>query len=53
MKTKIAAAALTLMLLPSVTMAYCSGAKEITASSCKGGMTWDQAKGECILTPTT
>lgn len=53
MKTKLTAAVITLMLLPSVSMAYCSGHKEITASSCKDGMSWDQAKGECTLTPTT
>ncbi|WP_168219774.1 hypothetical protein [Pseudotabrizicola formosa] len=53
MKTKLTAAVIALMLLPSVSMAYCSGAKEVTASSCKEGMSWDQTKGECALTPTT
>lgn len=53
MNIKLTTAVIALMLLPSVSMAQCSGAKEITASSCKEGMTWDQAKGECTLTPTT
>ncbi|MFN4153623.1 MAG: hypothetical protein ACK4HF_03125 [Paracoccaceae bacterium] len=53
MKTRITTAVIALMLLPSMSMAYCSGHKEITASSCKDGMSWDQAKGECVLTPTT
>ena len=53
MKTKITTAVIALMLLPSMSMAYCSGHKEITASSCKEGSSWDQGKGECIPTPTT
>ncbi|NEX44851.1 hypothetical protein [Pseudotabrizicola algicola] len=53
MKTTITTAVIALMLLPSMSMAQCSGMKEITASSCKEGMTWDQAKGECIPAPTT
>lgn len=53
MKTKLTAAVIALMLLPSVSMAYCSGAKEVTASSCGQGMTWDQTKGECAPSPTT
>lgn len=53
MKTKLTAAVIALMLLPTVTMAQCMGAKEVTASSCKEGMTWDSAKGECVLSPTT
>lgn len=53
MKTKLTAAVIALMLLPSMSVAYCSGHKEITASSCKDGTSWDQAKGTCVLTPTT
>ena len=53
MKTKLTAAVIALMLLPSVSMAYCSGAKEVTASSCKDGATWDQTTGTCVVTPTT
>lgn len=53
MKTKITTAVIALMLLPSMSMAYCNSAKEITASSCKDGMVWDQTAGACVLTPTT
>ena len=53
MKMKLTTAVIALMLLPSVSMAYCSGMKEVTASSCADGMTWDEAKGECAVTPTT
>lgn len=53
MKTTITTAVIALMLLPSMSMAQCSGAKDVTASSCKEGSTWDQAKGECMPTPTT
>jgi hypothetical protein len=55
MKTKITAALIAMMLTPSLALAMgCSSDhKEITASSCKDGATWDAAKGECILTPST
>ncbi|MFN7224383.1 MAG: hypothetical protein ACK4MS_10230 [Paracoccaceae bacterium] len=53
MKTKLTAAVIALMLLPTISMAACGGHKEITASSCKEGMTWDSAKGECVQSPTT
>jgi len=53
MKTKLTAAVIALMLLPSVSMAQCAGVKQITASSCKDGTIWDQAKGECVMSPTT
>ncbi|MBN2630027.1 MAG: hypothetical protein JXR75_05770 [Rhodobacteraceae bacterium] len=53
MKTKITAAVIALVLLPTVSMAMCQDHKEITASTCKEGMVWDAAKGQCILTPTT
>jgi hypothetical protein len=56
MKTKITAALIAVMLSPSLAFAMggCSGEhKEITASSCKDGATWDAAKGACVLTPTT
>ncbi len=53
MKTTLSAAVIALMLLPTISMAACVGHKEITASSCKEGMSWDSAKGECVLSPTT
>lgn len=53
MKTKITAAVIAIMLLPTVSIAQCMGAKEVTASSCKDGMIWDQATGACVLSPTT
>ncbi len=56
MKTKIIAAFIAVMLSPTLSFAMggCSGAhKEITASSCKDGATWDAAKGECVLNPST
>jgi hypothetical protein len=52
MKTYLTAAVIAL-LLPATGFAQCNSAKQITASSCKDGMTWDQAKGECVLSPTT
>lgn len=57
MKTKITAAALlALMLTPNLALAMggCSGAhKDVTASSCAEGSTYDTASGACVLSPTT
>lgn len=55
MKTKITAALIAMMLTPSLALAMgCSGEHmDITVSSCKEGATWDAAKGECVVTPTT
>lgn len=56
MKTKITAALLAVMLAPNVALAMggCSSDhKNVTASSCKEGSTYDAASGTCVLTPTT
>jgi hypothetical protein len=48
-------AALALVLAPGITSAMvCSdGHTEVTASSCKDGMIWDETKGTCVLTPSS
>lgn len=51
MKTRLAAAALALMLAPGALMAMC--AAEEHASSCKEGYVWDGAKGECAPKPSS
>jgi hypothetical protein len=51
MKTRLAAAVIALMLAPGFAMAMCSEGQH--ASSCKEGFKWDQAKGECVLNPST
>lgn len=53
MKKKVTAAVIALLMAPSLSMAMCSDSQHISASSCKDGYSWDQAKGECILKPTT
>ena len=55
MKTTTILAALALSLLPTLSFAQgCShGMKEITASSCKDGMVWDEAKSMCVVQPTS
>ena len=55
MKTKLTAALLALLLSPSLALAMgCSGDhKDISASSCKDGATYDSEKGVCVLTPST
>ncbi len=51
MKTRLAAAALALMLAPGTLMAMCSA--EEHAASCKEGHVWDGAKGECVAKPSS
>lgn len=55
MKTKTTLAVIALMLAPSMTFAYCNGdkVKQDTASSCVAGAVWDEAKGACVLTPSS
>lgn len=54
MKTRLWIAALALMALPSLSLAYeCPSKVEVTASSCAEGMVWDVAKGQCVLKPTS
>ena len=53
LKTTLAAIALALM--PTLALAGgCHGeAKDITASSCKDGAVWDQARGMCVVQPSS
>ncbi len=56
MKIKTTLAVIALSLAP--TLALAGGdcgmkAKEITASSCIAGSTWDEAKGTCVANPTS
>jgi hypothetical protein len=55
MQIKTTLAVIALMLAPSMSFAYCSGdkMKDETASSCAVGATWDEAKGACVVTPST
>ena len=54
MKIKTTVAVLALLLSPTFAFAQCMGDhKEITASSCKDGSTYDAEKGVCVLTPST
>ncbi len=55
MPTKTTLAAIALALLP--TLAQAQGChertKDVTASSCKEGSVWDEAKGMCVLQPSS
>lgn len=55
MKIKTTLAVIALMLAPTMSFAYCNGdkVKDETASSCVAGATWDEAKGACVLTPSS
>lgn len=55
MKTKITAALIALMLSPSLAFAMgCgSGHKNVTASNCIDGSTYDAATATCVPSPTT
>lgn len=55
MKFKTTVAALALMLAPGMIFAQCSGhaVSEQTAASCVPGATWDEAKGACVITPSS
>ncbi|MCU0817048.1 MAG: hypothetical protein MUF74_11430 [Cypionkella sp.] len=53
MKIKITAAVIALMLAPSFAMAQCMDKADVTAASCQQGHVWDEAKGTCVLSPTT
>jgi predicted outer membrane protein len=56
MKIRMTIAVFALSLAPALAFAQgCdhSKAKQITASSCKAGTTWDAAKGTCIDTPAS
>lgn len=55
MTTKTTLAALALALFPTLAAAEgCNhGMKEVTASSCKDGHVWDEAKGMCVLQPSS
>ncbi len=54
MKLKTTLAVIALSLAPTLALAGggCSD-KEITASSCVAGATWDEAKGACVANPTS
>mgnify|MGYP000595493173 CR=1 FL=1 len=55
MKIKTTLAVIALSLSPTLALAGgCTDkAKEITASSCIAGSTWDEAKGSCVANPTS
>lgn len=53
MKTKITAAVIALILAPSFAMAMCSDRQHISASFCKEGYVWDEAKSSCVVNPST
>lgn len=55
MKIKITAALVALMLSPGLALAMgCSGGqKNITASNCADGSSYDTASGACVPAPTT
>ena len=55
MKTSTLLAAIALALMPSLALAVrCSeGMPATTASSCIEGAVWDEAKGQCVLQPTS
>lgn len=55
MKAKTAIAALALALMPGLALAQgCSHARpDQTAMSCAEGMVWDEAKGTCVLQPSS
>lgn len=56
MQIKTALAALALCLAPALALAEgCHGTmmKDVTASSCPEGAVWDQAKGLCVLQPSS
>jgi len=57
MKLKTTLAVLALSLAPGMALAEggCSGykAKNVTASSCIPGSTWDETKSSCVANPTS
>ena len=57
LKTTLAVLALSLSLAPGMALAEggCSGykAKDVTASSCIPGSTWDETKSSCVANPTS
>ncbi len=57
MKIKTTLAVIALSFSPTLALAGggCSDmkAKEITASSCMAGSTWDETKGACVANPTS
>jgi hypothetical protein len=55
MTTKTTLAAIALALMPTFALAQgCNHAvKEVTASSCKEGSVWDEAKGMCVVQPSS
>ncbi|NJM82121.1 MAG: hypothetical protein HC844_06175 [Tabrizicola sp.] len=56
MKIKLALTAIVLALAPAMSFAGegCGdSAKEVTASSCISGTTWDEVKGACVANPSS
>jgi len=55
MKIKTTLAVIALTLAPTMTFAYCNGdkVKQETAASCAAGATYDEAKGACMINPTS
>jgi len=52
MTIKTTVAALALILAPSLALAYCND-KGQTAASCAAGAVWDEAKGACVIIPSS
>ncbi len=47
-------AVLPLMMLPGLASARdCMKPKDVTASACAAGATWDEASGTCVLSPSS
>jgi hypothetical protein len=55
MKIKTTLAVIALTLAPSLAFAQCNSEKmkQETAASCAAGATWDEAKGACVMNPTS
>jgi hypothetical protein len=55
MTGKLVLATMALALLPTLAVAQgCHGEKkEVSASSCMEGHVWDEAKGACVLQPSS
>ncbi len=54
MKLKTTLAVIALALTPGLAFAQCAGDKmNETAASCMPGASWDDAKGACVVNPTS
>jgi hypothetical protein len=56
MQIRTTLAAIALSLAPGLALAQggCDhGMKEVTASSCMAGFTWDEGKAACVANPTS